>query len=174
MNRGYIAGCCLIVAAAVAGYWIFAEKLPAHRPPPPTLVPPPDAGSDPSNDKPMIYGSHTTADIIDLARVYDPTGEELELSNLLYGQPVAELIPAPREAEPEIAPIPREAERELLHAPKPVNDWPEAAEEASSPPLPSPVLHQPFTWMIACCLADWLNRSLPLKGSTFPSSDPAR
>lgn len=165
MNRSYIAGCLVIVAAAGFGYWIFSDKLQPHRPPPPSLPPAMETG-DNISEAPVIYSARTTGDVIDLGRAYDPTGEELDLHNLLHGRPVAELAPLPRETEAELGPKPREDDRELLHTPRLiVADFREAGEEASSPPSLRSVVGEPFSWIVAGLFADWLNRSLPLKGS---------
>lgn len=165
MNRSYIAGCLVIVASAGFGYWIFSDKLQPHRPPPPSLPTATETG-EPNVEAPMIYSARTTGDVIDLGRAYDPTGEELDLHNLLHGRPVAELAPLPRETEAELGPTPREDDRERLHTPRLiVADYREAGEEASSLPSLPYIAGEPFSWILAGLLADWLNRSLPLKGS---------
>jgi hypothetical protein len=165
MNRSYFAGCCVIVAAAFLGYWIFSDEL-SHRPPPPTLAPTQVTG-EPAGEKPVVYGTRSTGDLIDLARVFEPTGQELDLHNLLHGKPVRELIPYPRYAEPELAPAPRESDRELLHAPRlALTELPDAGEEASAPTL---ALHGAFRWIAAGLIVEWLRGALPLKGSDLPS-----
>ena len=168
MNRGYVVGCSVIVAAAALGYWIFSDQLPSHRPLPPTLAPNQENGGA-TTDQLETYSSRTTGDVIDLARVYDPTGEELDLHNLLHGQLVAELIVAPREAGAELGPSPREAEWELLHAPRLVmGELSEAAEEASSPRKSTQCIPGPFAWAVAGCVANWLNQWSPLRGINLP------
>lgn len=163
MNRGYVAGCCLIIVSASLGYWIFSDDL-AHRPPPPSLTPQPELAVDPE-DRRLVYTSRESGDVIDLGRVFEPTGEELDLRTLLHGQPFAELVPFPREAEPEQAPLPREARRELLHAPRVVRgELPESGEEASSPPQFTDGSCGLFSWITAALIADWLSGTLPLKG----------
>lgn len=160
MTRGYIAGCCVIVAAAGLGYWIFAEKLPPHRPPPPTLTPH-DSGENANTDKIETYGTRPSLEVIDLARAYDPTGEELDLNTLLHGKPVAELAPSPRSNDAEVAPPPREAEREMLHQPRIIQaDFREPTMEAESTGSFFP---EPFATSLTCLLAEWLMHALPLK-----------
>lgn len=169
MNRSYFAGCCVIVAAAFLGYWMFSDEL-SNRPPPPTLAPT-QVSNEPGDEKPVVYQTRTTSELIDLARVFEPTGQELDLHNLLHGKPVAELIPYPRHAEPELAPTPRELDREVLHAPRlALAEHPDAGEEASSPSAP-PALDGAFRWITTGLIVEWLSGSLPLKGSDLPSVD---
>jgi hypothetical protein len=170
MKRSYIAGCCVIVAAAGLGYWIFSDKL-SHRPPPPALAPAQENG-EASNEPHVVYGTRPTGDVIDLSLVFDPTGEELDLHNLLHGQPVAELVPFPRDAEPELGPAPREDVRELLHAPQLARrEYPDAGEEATPSPAAS-AFREPFSWITAGLIAEWLSQSLPLKGNALRFDNP--
>jgi hypothetical protein len=168
MKRSYILGCCVIVAAAGLGYWIFSDKL-SHRPPPPTLPPVLETGEIPS-EKHTVYGTRPTGDVIDLSRVFDPTGEELDLHNLLHGRPVAELAPLPREADPELGPAPREEVRELLHAPRLAqSEYSDAGEEI----LPAAsVFNEPFSYVAAGLIAEWLGQSLPLAGNNMRVDNP--
>jgi hypothetical protein len=171
MDRSYIAGCCVIIAAAGLGYWVFADKF-SDRPPPQTWTPALES-SEAANDRAIYYTTRTSPELIDLGRVFDPTGEELDLHNLLHGKPVAELIPLPREAEPELAPVPREQEREMLHAPRLVEgNRSDSSEDAQSPTAAFSVLHGPVAWIVAALVTEWLSGSLPLKGSDLPFADP--
>jgi hypothetical protein len=145
VGKNFAAGGLVVALAAGIGYWLCSDK--AADPPAGTAVavaPAPTEAQTPTSDdsQPLPIPSLTSAELIDLSRTFDPTGEELDLQQLLDGTDLTEHLPEPRLA---------------VH------------HTATGPAaFPLDVLAQQLQFWLAWKSADVLSRSLPLKGAAAP------
>lgn len=96
MSRGLLLGSVVVAAAAGAGYWLFGSTARhAERPIAPGLA---AAGESarPGAEPPQLYYADNSAEVIDLSRVFEPTGQELDVQNLLDATAGPEPLPLPR------------------------------------------------------------------------------
>ena len=119
----------VMIGAAALGCWVFSDAAPVPAPPTPNgfhdVEPTPvKSGPDQKSDRPQ-FSAGEIIEVIDLSRVFEPTGDELDLQRLLAGLDQTEFLPMPRLVAPEQLPFPRLVDVARL---------PEAGEEASSPP----------------------------------------
>jgi hypothetical protein len=145
VGKNFAAGGLVVALAAGIGYWLCSDK--AVDPPAGTAVavaPTPSEAQSPTPDdgQPQPIRSLTSAELIDLSRTFDPTGEELDLQQLLDGTDLTEHLPEPRLA--------------VHHT---------AAGPAA---FPLEVLAHQLKFWLSWKSAEVLSQSLPLKGTTAP------
>lgn len=150
MNKGFFVSCLAVAAAACLGYWIWSDAPSTSKKS--TIS---DVGrelaavADSTSEEPERFSSRESVEVIDLSRAFEPTGEELSLQNLLGNIEEIEFLPAPREV---------------------IRTFPDAGEEASSPPGGFALIPQPVQVFAKWHYAELLSNLLPLKGVQWPTN----
>lgn len=99
MNKGFVASSVLIIAAGALGFLVWPDKSPSpvsqdkSKWESTAVV---EAAKPAASSGTEWFAADASADIIDLARVFEPTGEELELQYLLESFEATEYLPLPR------------------------------------------------------------------------------
>ncbi|MCE9529690.1 MAG: hypothetical protein K8T89_00900 [Planctomycetes bacterium] len=135
MNKIYLTSFLVIFGAAGLGYWLFAESTPREETSCcscESCIPAEQANEKPNPER-FPYFAGESAELIDLSRTFEPTGDELALKILLGAGEVAELLPTPRLLNEEL-PLPR-----VLA---------DAGEEASSTPDRDDSFRVPFAFIL--------------------------
>ena len=152
MNKGFLASCLTVVAAAGVGYWYWSDA-PALSKRAARYYP-----AVASRSTEHIQGAvdreasgREIVEVIDLSRVFEPTGEELDLQNLIDAPEEIELLPSPRDVTMRFSS--------------------ENAEDAASLPEPWHSLKRQAAQLIACRCAEIMSRLQPLIGSEVPEAD---
>ena len=145
MNKEFCASSLVLTLAAGLGYWLINDSMPPRksREAKSSIA---EAVSLPkAQDQTIIAGDRDRVEFIDLSRVFEPTGDELDLETLLAGVQETEILGMPRPAKS-----------------SPIDD---AAEEASSLPNTLEMLKARALCFIAAKLAEVTSRLQPLMGS---------
>lgn len=100
MSRGFFVSCLVVAASAGLGYWIWSDAAPlANKTSALREVidsRSPTFAEEPS--EPERFTAGQLVEVIDLSRVFEPTGEELALQTLLNAISARDaLLPPPRE-----------------------------------------------------------------------------
>ena len=150
MNKGFLASCLLVVAAAGVGYWCWSDA-PAHSKRAARYYPAVSSRSTERITEPVELAASggEIVEVIDLSRVFEPTGEELDFQNLIGTPEEIELLPSPRDVTKRLSS--------------------ESAEEAASLPEPWHSLKRQATQLIAYRCAEIMSRLQPLIGSEVPN-----
>jgi hypothetical protein len=96
MNKGLIAGCLVIVGAAGLGYWIWSDTAPTPMKNADNPARSVDASKLQSDEWDGLIRSRESVETIDLARVFEATGDEYALQSLFASLETEDLLPQPR------------------------------------------------------------------------------
>jgi hypothetical protein len=145
MSRGLIAGILVVVVAVGLGSWLWSDPNGSRSATDARDTP--VASNRPQGDEPIQrFATPESPEIIDLSHVFEPTGEELDLQNLLAST-----------TEPETLPLPR-----LVYS---------TTDEISSPGVPFSLFRQRALEFIGRKCAELMCQSLPLAGATMPDDE---
>jgi hypothetical protein len=97
MNRGFVASCLVMIGAAGMGYWAWSDAdSDPHRASEAIVSTPNDPASPPETEYVAAIPSGDSYEFIDLSQLFLPTGDELELQDLLNSFEAPEFLPPPR------------------------------------------------------------------------------
>jgi hypothetical protein len=175
MNKGFFASLFVITTAAAFGYWLWSDTALT---PPSTLKLEEIIRAQPQTaptaaETTERYSAGQFVELIDLSTVFEPTGEELALQFLLGSIDSTEYLSMPRVAPMESLPEPRQTAYEALPWPRlaAADTFPDAGEEASSPPSRFDLLRRQMSEIVGRKLVEMLSEMQPLKGSASAPVD---
>jgi hypothetical protein len=164
MSKGMWAGCTAVVIGTALGCWYWSDS--AYLPCPNLPAKLSDSSFVANELKPVPLERYPAAhysEVIDLSRAFDPTGQELALQTLLDDVEEPEwLLTMPRMDPLELLPAPRVFIAKM--------QFPEAGEEASSPPSAFDSLCAQVRAIVAHKIVQVLESMQPLKGE-LPNND---
>jgi hypothetical protein len=172
MNKGFFASLLVITIAAGFGYWLWSD---AALTPPSALKLEEIIRTRPQTAPSAVetterFSAGQFVELIDLSTVFEPTGEELNLQFLLGSIDSTEYLTMPRVVPMESLPEPRVAAYEALPWPRlaAADKFPDAGEEASSPPSKLDLFRRQVNETLARKVAEVLSGMQPLKGTLPP------